>query len=133
VLLLQTAVLGAAWAVVRVLIALHFAHNPSMTGSRVPRDLHDLLNPRHWPQMASALGFLLPAVTVNWRRLRVRSRRMLWAMWACMPVLLYFGIWTESRIFDEFTLLVAVLATEAVMSYLQQWHPGWPAASAGVC
>jgi hypothetical protein len=125
VLLFQTAALVAAWAVVRALIARHFAHNPSMTGSRIPRNLGDLLSPRHWPQMASALGFLLPVVTLNWRRLSVRSERMLWAMWACMPVLLYFGIWTESRIFDEFTLLVAVLATEALMSYLQQWRPGW--------
>jgi hypothetical protein len=125
VLLLQTAGLVAAWTVVRVLIARHFAHNFSMTGSRIPRNLQDLLNARHWPQMASALGFLLPAVTVNWRRLSRRSRRMLWGMWACMPVLLYFGIWTESRIFDEFTLLVAVLATEALMSYLKQWHPAW--------
>jgi hypothetical protein len=121
-LALQTAALLAAWAVVRVLIARHFAHNPSMTGSRIPRNLGDFANPRHWPQMASALGFLLPVVTLNWRRLSVRSRRMLLAMWACLPVLLYFGIWTESRIFDEFTLLVAVLATEALMSYLQQWR-----------
>lgn len=105
VLLLQTAALVAGWAVVRVLIARHFAHNSSMTGSRIPRDLADLASPHHWPQMASALGFLLPVVTVNWRRLGLRSRRMLWAMWACMPVLLYFGIWTESRIFDEYTLL----------------------------
>jgi hypothetical protein len=121
--LLQTAGLVVAWAMVRVVIARHFAHNPSMTGSRLARDLQDLLNPRHWPQMASALGFLLPAVTVNWRRLCLRSQRMLWGMWACMPVLLYFGIWTESRIFDEFTLLVAVLATEALMSYLKRWQP----------
>ncbi|HEX6496867.1 MAG TPA: hypothetical protein VF018_15355 [Acidobacteriaceae bacterium] len=132
VLVLQTAALVAAWGVVRVLIARHFAHNPSMTGSRIPRNLQDLLNPRHWPQMASALGFLLPAVTVNWRRLSPRSRRMLGATWACMPVLLYFGIWTESRIFDEFTLLVAVLASEALISYLKQWrlqqHGGWESA-----
>jgi hypothetical protein len=122
ILALQTAALLAAWAVVRVLIARHFAHNPSMTGSRIPRNLGDFANPRHWPQMASALSFLLPVVTLNWRRLSVRSQRMLWAMWVCLPVLLYFGIWTESRIFDEFTLLVAVLATEALMSYLQQWR-----------
>jgi hypothetical protein len=125
VLLFQTAALVAAWAVIRVLIARHFAHNSSMTGSRIPRNLGDLLSPRHWPQMASALGFLLPVVTVNWRRLSLRSRRMLWATWVCMPVLLYFGIWTESRIFDEFTLLVAVLATEALMSDLHEWRPGW--------
>jgi hypothetical protein len=49
-----------------------------------------------------------------------------------MPVLLYFGIWTESRIFDEFTLLVAVLATEAVMSYLKQWCSGWSAPAASL-
>ena len=73
-LLLQTVALAVVWGVVRVLIARHFAHNPSVTGSRLPRDLQDLLSPRHWPQMASALGFLLPAVTVNWRRLSVRSR-----------------------------------------------------------
>jgi hypothetical protein len=120
-LALQTAALATAWAVVRVLIARHFAHNPSMTGSRIPRDLRDLANPRHWPQLASALGFLLPVVTVNWRRLSLRSQRLLWGMWVCLPVILYFGVWTESRIFGEYTLLVAVLVAEESMSYLNQW------------
>jgi hypothetical protein len=123
-LAMQTAALLAAWAVVRVLIARHFAHNPSMTGSRIARDLHDLINPRHWPQLASALGFLLPVVTVNWRRLSLRSRRLLWGMWVCLPVILYFGVWTESRIFGEYTLLVAVLVAEESMSYLTQWKEG---------
>ena len=119
---LQTMALLVAWAVVRVLIARHFAHNPSMTGSRLPRDLRDLVNPRHWPQLASALGFLLPVVTVNWRRLSVRSRRLLWGMWVSLPVLLYFGVWTESRIFDEYTLLVAVLVAEEMAVWLGQWN-----------
>jgi hypothetical protein len=124
VLALQTAALLAAWAVVRVLIARHFAHNPSMTGSRIPRNLHDLLKPRHWPQLASALGFLLPVVTVNWRRLGLRSQRLLWGMWVCLPIILYFGVWTESRIFGEYTLLVAVLVAEESMSYLNHWKEG---------
>jgi hypothetical protein len=123
-LALQTAALLAAWAVVRVLVARHFAHNPSVTGSRIPRDLHDLIHPRHWPQLASALGFLLPVVTVNWRRLSLRSQRLLWGMWVCLPVILYFGVWTESRIFGEYTLLVAVLVAEESMSYLNQWKEG---------
>lgn len=118
-LALQSMALLAAWAVVRVLIGRHFAHNPSMTGARLLRDAHDLASPRHWPQMASALGFLLPVVTVNWKRLSLRHRRLLWAMWVSLPVLLYFGVWTESRIFDEYTLLVAVLVTEEAVSWLK--------------
>jgi hypothetical protein len=121
VLALQTAALLTAWGVVRAMVGVHFAHNTSMTGSRIPRDLHDLANPRHWPQLASAFGFLLPVVTVNWRRLRLRSQRLLWGMWVSLPVLLYFGVWTESRIFDEYTLLLAVLVTEQAMAYLKQW------------
>jgi hypothetical protein len=122
VIAVEAVALAVVWAVVRTAVAHQFAHNPSVTGSQIPRNLRDLMSPRHWPQMASAVGFLLPVVTVNWRKLCVRSRRMLGAMWVSLPVLLYFGIWTESRIFAEYTLLIALLVTEEWVAYLDAYR-----------
>jgi hypothetical protein len=106
---MQTIALLATWAMVRVMVPRHLPITfYVMTGSRIPRDLQDLANPRHWPQLASAFGFLPPVVTVERRRLRPYAASA--SCGACGWPAGHFvprGV-DGGRIFDEYTLLMAV-------------------------
>jgi hypothetical protein len=102
------------WAAVRLWIWRVYLNVHSEAGSWFAYNLRDMARfPQHLPQMFSAFGFLLPLLYVYRGRLSPASRHMFWAMLVCVAVVVWFGIWTETRVFGEFTLLFAVLAAEA--------------------
>jgi hypothetical protein len=109
-----------AWAIVRVLVVHRFGHNPSQAGAHVLINLRSLLLPLNWPAFASVLGFLLLPV---WLGRRYLSASMQWFLWATLPglaAMLWFGIWSESRVALEWTMPYALLAaTECHAAFLR--------------
>jgi hypothetical protein len=102
------------WAAVRLAIAHRFAGNVNETYPRIGQNLHEILYPHHWPQLFSAGGYLALFVWLERRRLPQQQRVLLYGCAACVPVTLWFGVWTETRVWMEWTLpLAALAATEA--------------------
>ena len=112
--------MAAYWVVIRVLISRAFALNDSETGSRLVLNLKNLALPLHWPQMASALGFLLVPVFLGRAYLSAPQRRFLDTMVPCLLVTAWFGMWIESRITLEWSMPLAYLATLEFISFMQQ-------------
>lgn len=98
------------WAAWRVAIQHRFAHNPTDLGTRFTGNLHELLLPHHWPQMACAGGYLIAFIWLERKWLNAREKALLYATLVCAPVTLYFGVWGETRIWLEWSLPWAVLA-----------------------
>jgi hypothetical protein len=76
-----------------------------------------VLRPFDWPQIASAFGFLLIPLFLNRKKLSRSKQAFLIGMIPCLIVTLYFGVWAETRIFDEWVIPVAVLLTCEVTAY----------------
>jgi hypothetical protein len=108
-LLVQAASLTIAWASVRIYIAHVYRNNAPTVGTHFTETGYL----QHFPQILSAYGFLLPVLFVYRSRLSAEGRKLLYAMIACSAFILLFGVWTETRIFGEFTFLFSLLATEA--------------------
>ena len=108
------------WLPTRLLITRHFAANPNETGVRWHQIAHALLDPLHWPQVASAFGFLLIPLLLGRRLLRPDRRIFLLAAAPCVAVTLIFGLWYESRIFGEWTVALALLLAEELRAMLQE-------------
>ncbi|TCK71715.1 hypothetical protein [Acidipila rosea] len=108
----QSVALGTAWLLVQIYIYHLFKHNMSVIGNRFPANLMRLTVPTTWPQILSAFGFLWPFLWLYRKLLSPRHLRILYAMVPRCAVVLWFGIWTETRIFGEFTLLSAIFAAE---------------------
>ena len=109
------AALGVTYLAIRLPIARHFAHNVSETGERFTLNLKNLALPLHWPQMASALGFLLLPIWMGRSGLPHRHRIFLWTMLPCLCVTVAYGIWVESRIAIEWSIPCALLATIEIL------------------
>ena len=105
------------WAAVRIAVQHRFAHNENDTGPRLATNLHTLLLPHHWPQLFSAGGYLAVFVWLERRRLPFKQQVFLWAAVLCIPVTLYFGVWVETRIWLEWTLPLALLASSEWTQY----------------
>ena len=105
------AAMVVCWLGIRLPIMHHFAQNASETGPRLFLNTKNLLLPLHWPQMASAIGFLYVPVWLGRRSLSRTAQHFLWASLPCIAVTAVFGIWIESRIFLEWTIPVAALAS----------------------
>jgi hypothetical protein len=107
------------WAIVRVLVVRPFAHNRSEAGVHVLVNLHSTLFPLNWPAFASVLGFLLLPI---WSARRYLPASMQWFLWATLPglgAMVWFGIWSESRVALEWTMPFAFLAaTECYAAFL---------------
>ena len=112
--------MGVYWAVVRLLIARRFAHNLNLTYPRMTQNLHEILFPHHWPQLFSAGGYLVLFVWLERRRLPLRERVLLYACAACVPITLWFGVWTETRVWMEWTLPLAALAATEVVGWMRE-------------
>lgn len=98
------------WLVVRSVIYRHYAGLPTEVGQRAARNLHELCLPHHWPQMLSAGGYLAIFIFLERKRLGLEEKVVLWGSLLCVPVVLYFSIWAESRVWVEWTLPLAALA-----------------------
>ena len=117
------AVMAALWLAVHLAITRAFAQNASETGSRLTLNLKNLALPLHWPQMASALGFLLIPVLLGRARLPDRYRWFLYWMLPCLLVTAWFGMLIESRIYLEWTMPIAYLASLELMNFIHSETP----------
>lgn len=109
-----------AWLPVRLLVTHHFAHNSSEVGVRWHSIARAMADPLHWPQVASAGGFLFVPLILG-RRYLVRDQRLfLLAAAPCVLVTLIFGMWYESRIFGEWTVASAALLADEVRGMLNE-------------
>ena len=115
----STAVSGlmiAAWLPFRYYVKGRFAGNASELGVHWHSTLAVIANPVHWPQIASAFGFLLIPLCLGSGVLsRVQRAFMLGALPGLL-VTLGFGVWPETRIFGEWLLPAAVLLTAEVVA-----------------
>ncbi len=110
--------MGMYWIVVRGLIARRFRGNVDETYPRMGQNLHELVFPHHWPQLLSAGGYMLVFVWLARRRLPAGERTLLYAMFLCFPITMWFGVWTETRVWLEWTLPVAALAATEVVDWI---------------
>jgi hypothetical protein len=99
------------WSALQLAVHHRFAHNEDDTGPHLSLNLHTVLMPHHWPQLLSAGGYLPLFVWLERRRLSSNQRVFLWSALLCVPVTLYYGIWVETRIWLEWTLPLALLAS----------------------
>ena len=117
--------MGLYWAAVRFAIARRFAGNLNLTYPRMGQNVHELLFPHHWPQLFSAGGYLVIFVWLERRRLSREQRVLLYGCAACVPLTLWFGVWTETRVWMEWSLPIAGLAAVEVTEWVRG-RPGGP-------
>ena len=110
--------MGVYWVVVRLLIARRFAGNLNLTYPRLSQNLHEILFPHHWPQLFSAGGYLVVFVWLERRRLSSVQRALLYGCAACVPITLWFGVWTETRVWMEWTMPLAVLGAAETADWM---------------
>jgi len=91
------------------------------------KNAHLISNPAHWPQILSSWAFLTIPFAVQWHHIADPCQRVFkWVVVCMLGILLVTGIFIETRIFGELSLLV-VLCLGAV---LDKWvrHTAWPEA-----
>ncbi len=120
--LLTMAGMGLYWVAVRLLIARHYARNLNETYPRMNQNLHEILFPHHWPQLFTAGGYLLIFIWLERRRLDAVQRMLLYACLACFPITLWFGVWTESRVWLEWTLPMAALGAVEASGWMRGYR-----------
>ncbi len=116
--------MGVYWAVIRLLIARRFAGNLNLTYSRLAQNVHEILFPHHWPQLFSAGGYVVIFVWLERRRLSRVQRALLYGCAACVPITLWFGVWTETRVWMEWTMPLAALATVEAVDWMRSRASG---------
>jgi hypothetical protein len=112
-LLLQMALPTVIYAACRYFLFRLYGHNPSIAYPHTLSNFNVIVEPRHWPQLFSAFAYLLPILWLYRKRLDAVNQRFLLGMLPCLAAILAFGIWTETRIFDEFTVPFALMAAQA--------------------
>lgn len=115
------------WLPFRLYIVHLFANNPTEVGVRWMGMFHAIVNPLHWSQLASAGGFLMVPLWLGRANLKSDERVFLYASVPGLLVTLLFGVWIETRIFDEWTVAIAILLTSESNSLLQQRFSGMQA------
>ncbi len=119
--LLRLAVLTAIWVAIVVSLDHKYAANPTEAGSRLGRNLHELSNPVHWPNLLSASAFLLPYIWLRRNRLRQPTLR---GCVAVLPLWILLLLWRgqalELRIYGDISVLVA---TAAAIEFAAAFRP----------
>jgi len=105
----------AAWIPFRFYLRHRFEGNPSELGVHYHTILAMIVRPEHWPQIASAFGFLLVPLCLGSKVLSRTQRAFLFGALPGFLVTLGFGVWPETRIFGEWLLPAAVLLTAEAM------------------
>ena len=118
----QSLTLAAAmllvWTPVHWLINRRFSGNASETSLHWLSMGRAIANPLHWPQIASAFAFLAIPLFLGRKHLTRDQRFLLLGAAPCLAVTALYGIWYESRIWDEWTLPFSImLATEFAVLY----------------
>ncbi len=110
--------LSAFWLPVYLLISHHFHANPNDVGIRYHQNAHVFLQPKHIPQVASAVGFLALPIFL-WRRALDKAEHAL--LLGAIPGVVVsgiLGIWYETRVWSEWNAIAACLAASIFMRYL---------------
>ena len=82
------------------------------------QNLQELVNPAHWPQLFSVGGYLVLFLWLERARLRPGDRILLYVALLCAPVTMYFGVWSETRVWLEWTLPLAALGAAEFSSWI---------------
>ncbi len=122
--LLTALTMFVAWAAIHIAATYAFRHNPSVTGIRYRQDYHTILNPLHWPQVASVGGFLLIPLFMSRRALPRPEQYILLAILPGIFITALFGIWIESRIWAEWCMPLAILWTQVAANTWLRHIPG---------
>ena len=101
----------ACWIPLQMYTHYRFLHNPSEAGFRLLGNLRVLANPANWPQCGSAFGFLLVPLIFGKRFLAQSHQAFLLGALPGFLLTALFGVWIETRIFDEWLAAVACLVT----------------------
>lgn len=106
------------WIPLHVAIAHRFAGNPSDTRIHWEIWAHTLRNPYRWPQVTSAFGFLVVPFCFGFKYLTREERFFVYSALPGIAMTTVYGIWYETRIWDEWLLPAALLmslqATRAI-------------------
>ena len=118
--------LSMAWLGWHLWVTHHYARNPSAAGPRVALNLALMVIPFTWPQLLGVYGYLLPMVIAGRRAISdpvLRNWLFLFPVWA--GVMLWYGLYIETRIFGEliaYFACVAALIFEANILQLLHSH-----------
>jgi hypothetical protein len=105
------------------LLAFHLYPRNALRLNAVP--WYRMAAPWHWPQLFSIAGFLWIPVLLASRSLSPLQRRVLWSATACMTVTFFFATWNETRVWLEWSMLFALLATvEMQAAFTKSAQPG---------
>ena len=111
------------WGVVTIAIHRHFRANPMEIGIRLGWMHHAVVDAQNWGQLASVFGFLWLPLVLCWKDL---SRKQKAFLFGALPGVLFsalFGIWTETRLWCEWSGLVALMISSIVALKFQQREP----------
>jgi hypothetical protein len=111
--------MGIYWVLVQFMILRRFAGNVNETYSRLTQNLHELVFLHHWPQLFTFGGYLLIFIWLERRRLSTNQKALLYSSLLCFPVTIWFGVWTESRVWLEWTLPMAALGGAEASHWLR--------------
>ncbi len=111
------------WGLERVWIRHALGEGNGGAASHLAENLHDVLMPHHWPQLFSAGGYLAIPVWLERARLSRRDRWVLYSILLCLPLDMLFGVWTETRVWLEWTLPLAALAALELNHWLAGSRP----------
>jgi hypothetical protein len=113
--------MGVYWTVVQGIISRSFAGNINETHPRLTQNLHELIFPHHWPQLFSAGGYLLIFIWLERRRLSQNQKVLLYSCVLCFPVTIWYGVWTESRVWLEWTVPMGALAGAEAADWMRRF------------
>lgn len=111
------------WIPVRLAISHHFAGNPTDTGIHSTYWVWLIINPYKWGQWASAFGFLAVPFAWGFKLLTRQERLFVYSAAPALAVTALYGIWEETRIWDEWLLPFAVLFSFQALRFLAQSNP----------
>ena len=107
--------MAGLWLPVRLAIMHRFAANATEAKVHLIGFERAIANPLHWPQIASAFGFLLLPFCFGFGLLSRKERFFVYGALPSLGVIALYGIWYETRVWDEWLLPFAVLLSlEAV-------------------
>lgn len=110
------------WAAVQWLIHHQYPATRTETGTHFQRNFHELLLPHHWSQTLSAGGYLAVFIWLGRRHLLLPERLVLTASLLCLPIVLYFSIWTETRVWLEWSLPLGIAASIELVQVIRTNH-----------
>ena len=96
------------WTTLEYLIRRRFAANVRETGWQLSHNVHEFVRPHHWSQTFTAGGYLAVFIWLQRRSLPLAERLVLWGSLLCVPVVLWFSLWTETRVWLEWSVPLAI-------------------------